>query len=254
MTARRDQHFLVDERAVERILSLVDVAGRMVLEVGPGKGILTRGLLDRGAGVVAVEIDPVLVEELKGTFAPEIADGSLQLIEGNAVKVGLPPFELVVSNLPYSISSPITFRLLERGFSEGILMYQAEFADRMVARIGTPACGRLTVMVQTYAEVKRCIRIPPNAFSPRPQVHSTVVRIIPRDPLYPIRDRKHYADIVRVLFTQRRKTVKNGLKSGKGIFGADRVERMIASLPPETLGLRPEALSLRDFAEIANVV
>ncbi|MDD1666554.1 MAG: methyltransferase domain-containing protein, partial [Methanomicrobiales archaeon] len=118
MTARRDQHFLVDERAVERILSLVDVAGRMVLEVGPGKGILTRGLLDRGAGVVAVEIDPVLVEELKGTFAPEIADGSLQLIEGNAAKVGLPPFELVVSNLPYSISSPITFRLLETGFSE----------------------------------------------------------------------------------------------------------------------------------------
>ncbi|MDD1670492.1 MAG: 16S ribosomal RNA methyltransferase A [Methanomicrobiales archaeon] len=254
MTARRDQHFLVDERAVERILSLVDVAGRMVLEVGPGKGILTRGLLDRGAGVVAVEIDPVLVEELKGTFAPEIADGSLQLIEGNAVKVGLPPFELVVSNLPYSISSPITFRLLEMGFSEAILMYQAEFADRMVARIGTPACGRLTVMVQTYAEVKRCIRIPPNAFSPRPQVHSTVVRIIPRDPPYSIRDRKHYADIVRVLFTQRRKTVKSGLKSGKGIFEADRVERMIASLPPETLGLRPEALSLRDFAEIANVV
>jgi 16S rRNA (adenine1518-N6/adenine1519-N6)-dimethyltransferase len=254
MTARRDQHFLMDERAVERILSLVDVAGRVVLEVGPGKGVLTRGLLDRGAGVVAVEIDPVLIEELRGTFAPEIADGSLQLIEGDAVKVELPPFELVVSNLPYSISSPITFRLLETGFSEAILMYQAEFADRMVARIGTPACGRLTVMVQTYAEVRRCVHIPPNAFSPRPQVHSTVVRIIPHAPPYPIGDRRHYADVVRVLFSHRRKTVRNGLKSGRGIFGADRVERMIASLPPDMLGLRPEALSLRDFAEIAGVV
>ncbi len=254
MTARRDQHFLVDERAVERILSLVDVTERVVLEVGPGKGVLTRGLLDRGAGVVAVEIDPVLVEELKGTFAPEIADGSLQLIEGDAVKVGLPPIDLVVSNLPYSISSPITFRLLEMGFSEAILMYQAEFADRMVARIGTPACGRLTVMVQTYAEVKKCVHIPPNAFSPRPQVHSTVVRIVPRDPPYPVGDKKHYADVVRVLFSQRRKTVRNGLRSGKGIFGADRVERIIAALPPETLALRPEALSLRDFAAIAAVV
>jgi 16S rRNA (adenine1518-N6/adenine1519-N6)-dimethyltransferase len=254
MTARRDQHFLVDKRAVERILSLVEVSGRMVLEVGPGKGVLTRALLDRGAGVVGVEIDPVLVEELMSTFAPEIADGSLHLIEGDAVKVDLPPFELVVSNLPYSISSPMTFRLLEIGFSEAILMYQAEFAEKMAARVGTPASGRLTVMVQTYADVKRCIHIPPNAFSPRPQVHSTVVRIVPRDPPCPIGDRKHYADIVRVLFSQRRKTVRNGLKSGRGIFGADRVERIIAAIPPETLALRPEALSLHDFAAIAAVV
>ena len=254
MTARRDQHFLVDEQAAERILSIVDVAGRTVLEVGPGKGVLTRGLLDRGAEVVAVEIDPVLVEELMGIFAPEIADGSLHLIEGDAVRVELPLFELVVSNLPYSISSPITFRLLERGFAEAILMYQAEFADRMVARVGTPACGRLTVMVQTYADVKRCLHIPPNAFSPRPQVHSTVVRIIPREPPYPIKDRKRYADVVRALFSHRRKTVKNGLKSARGIFGEEAVDRMTASIPPEVLALRPEALSLREFADIANVM
>jgi len=254
MTARRDQHFLVDERAVERILSVVEVSGRQVLEVGPGKGVLTRGLLDRGAIVTAVEIDPVLVEELRGTFAPEVADGSLQLVEGDAVKVPLPPFELVVSNLPYSISSPMTFRLLDMGFSEAILMFQAEFADKMAARIGTPASGRLTVMVQTFAGVKRCFHVPPNAFSPRPQVHSTVVRITPRDPPWPIGDKRHYADVVRVLFSQRRKTVRNGLKSGRGIFGADRVERMIGSLPAEMLALRPEALSLRDFAAIAAVV
>ena len=254
MTARRDQHFLVDERAVERILSLVDVAGRQVLEVGPGKGVLTRGLLDRGAEVVAVEIDPTLVEELGATFAPEVAGGSLHLIEGDAVKVELPPFELAVSNLPYSISSPMTFRLLDTGFSEAILMFQAEFAEKMAARVGSPASGRLTVMVQTFADVKRCFHVAPNAFSPRPQVHSTVVRITPRDPPYHIGDRRHYADVVRVLFSQRRKTVKNGLKSGTGIFGADHVERMVASLPPDILGLRPEALSLRDFAGIANVV
>ena len=254
MTARRDQHFLVDERAVERILSLVDVRGRRVLEVGPGKGVLTRGLLNRGAVVTAVEIDPVLVEELRAIFAPEVADGALQLIEGDAVKVDIPPFDLAVSNLPYSISSPMTFRLLDTGFSEAILMFQAEFADRMAARIGTPASGRLTVMVQTFAEVKRCFHVPPKAFSPRPQVHSTVVRIVPRPPPYPIGNKKHYADIVRVLFSQRRKTVRNGLKSGRGIFGPDHVERMLAALPSEMLALRPEALSLRDFAGISAVV
>ena len=254
MTARRDQHFLVDEQAAERILSLVDVAEKVVLEVGPGRGVLTRGLLDRGAEVVAVEIDPVLVEELRSIFAPEIADGSLRLIEGDAVRVDLPPFEIVVSNLPYSISSPITFRLLQIGFTEAILMYQAEFADRMVARIGTPACGRLTVMVQTYADVKRCLHIPPKAFLPRPQVHSTVVRIIPREPPYPIKDQKRYADVVKALFSHRRKTVRNGLKSARGIFGGEVVDRMTASIPPEVLALRPEALSLREFAEIANVM
>jgi len=231
MTARSDQHFLVDERAVERILSLADVSGKVVLEVGPGKGVLTRGLIDRGAEVVAVEVDPVLVEELRAVFSREVAEGALHLIEGDAVKVDLPPFDMVVSNLPYSISSPITFRLLGIGFSEAILMYQAEFADRMVARIGTPACGRLTVMVQTFADVKRCFHVPPNAFSPR----------------------KHYGDVVRVLFSQRRKTVRNGIRSGKGIFGAALVERMLGSIPPETLALRPEALSLEDFAAIAGV-
>ncbi|HTY52296.1 MAG TPA: 16S rRNA (adenine(1518)-N(6)/adenine(1519)-N(6))-dimethyltransferase RsmA [Methanomicrobiales archaeon] len=253
MTARSDQHFLVDERAVERILSLADVSGKVVLEVGPGKGVLTRGLIDRGAEVVAVEVDPVLVEELRAVFSREVAEGALHLIEGDAVKVDLPPFDMVVSNLPYSISSPITFRLLGIGFSEAILMYQAEFADRMVARIGTPACGRLTVMVQTFADVKRCFHVPPNAFSPRPKVHSTVVRVVPREPPYPIGDRKHYGDVVRVLFSQRRKTVRNGIRSGKGIFGAALVERMLGSIPPETLALRPEALSLEDFAAIAGV-
>ncbi|HMK15311.1 MAG TPA: 16S rRNA (adenine(1518)-N(6)/adenine(1519)-N(6))-dimethyltransferase, partial [Methanomicrobiales archaeon] len=79
-------------------------------------------------------------------------------------------------------------------------------------------------------------------------------RIVPRPPPYPIGNKKHYADIVRVLFSQRRKTVRNGLKSGRGVFGSDHVERMLAALPPEMLALRPEALSLRDFAMISAVV
>jgi len=120
-----------------------------------------------------VEIDPVLVRELGSAFSREIGTGSLHLIEGDAVEVDLPPVDLVVSNLPYSVSSPVTFRLLELGFSEAVLMYQAEFADRMTARVGSPACGRLTVMVQTFADVERCFNVPPGAFTPRPRSAST---------------------------------------------------------------------------------
>ena len=124
----------------------------------------------------------------------------------------LPPFETVVSNLPYSVSSTITFRLLDVGFNEGVLMYQSEFADRMVAPPGSKDCGRLSVMVQTYAAVRPCFKLPPSCFSPKPQVHSTVVRMIPREPEFPINDRGLYADLVRALFSHRRKIVRNCLK------------------------------------------
>jgi 16S rRNA (adenine1518-N6/adenine1519-N6)-dimethyltransferase len=252
MSAPRDQHFLVDPGAIDRIASLLPVSGRVVLEVGPGRGALTRALLHRGADVVAVELDRHLCTDLTATFSAEIAAGQLHLIPGDATRVPLPPFELVVSNLPYSISSPLTFRLLDIGFAEAVLMYQYEFARRMLAVPGSPDCGRLSVMVRTYAEVTRCFDLPPRSFSPEPQVRSTVVRLRPRDPPHPIADRKRYADVVRVLFSHRRKTVRNGLRSGRGIFGSETVDRMIAHLPEEILAARPERLTLADFAAIAS--
>jgi len=254
MSAPKDQHFLVDKRAIERIASSVDVAERSVLEIGPGFGPLTRALLNRGAQVIAVEIDPVLCGELEIDFSEEIDDGRLTLICGDALKVEIPPFEIVVANLPYSASSKITFRLLERGFETAVLMYQKEFADRMLARIGTPDCGRLSVMVQTYATVEPLFELSPNAFRPKPQVRSKVVRITPREPPYPINDRKVYADVVRVLFSHRRKTVRKALKSGKGDLSGDALERMLTRTPEDILNSRPEELSLMDFATIANVV
>ncbi len=254
MSVPKDQYFLVDRQAIEKIAGFVDVAGRRVLEVGPGEGSLTRALLDRGAVVVAVELDPILVDRLKTTFAGEIAEGRLHLIQGDATRVDLPPFDVVVSNLPYSISSKITFRLLEIGFDVAILTYQKEFAQRMVAPPGTPNSGRLSVMVQTYATVKPVLELSPNVFKPRPQVRSWVVRVTPHPPPHPIRDRKVYADVVRVLFSHRRKTVRKGLKSGKNIFDAETIERAVDTLPDEILQRRPEELSLAEFAEIANMM
>lgn len=253
MKARHDQHFLVDPRAVRRIVALAPVSGRRVLEIGPGEGVLTAELLSAGAKVVAIELDGTLVEELSFRFAAEIAAGRFELVHGDAVKVPYPPFDIVVANLPYSASSPITFRLLEAGFESAVLMYQREFARRMAAQVGTPDCGRLSVMVQTYADVKLCFNLPPGSFSPPPQVSSTVVRLTPHEPPYYIADRRVYADVVRELFSHRRKTVRNGLRGGRDALGSENVERVIRELPEEILSMRPEELSMMLFAMIANL-
>ncbi len=254
MKAYRDQHFLIDPHAVNRIADLEDVRGRRVLEIGPGNGMLTRALLDRGAIVHAIELDSSLCEQLAETFSSEIAQGKLTVQHGDATRCGIPPFDLSVSNLPYSASSKITFRLLDAGFSVAVLMYQSEFAERMVAKAGTKDCGRLSIMVQTYAAVQICFHLPPQCFSPRPQVHSTVVKIFPREPIFPIHDRRLYADVVRALFSHRRKTVKNCLKGSAGsMLSPLWVERAVSKLPDEILTSRPEALYLEDFATISNV-
>jgi 16S rRNA (adenine1518-N6/adenine1519-N6)-dimethyltransferase len=253
MKALHDQHFLIDPAAVERIASVVDVKDREVLEVGPGNGALTQALLNRGATVHAVELDGDLCEGLQDRFHDEIAAGRLTVTHGDAGRCVLPGFSIVVSNLPYSISSKITFRLLDHGFEVAVLMYQMEFAKRMVAPAGTKDCGRLSVMVQTYATVQQCFTLPPNCFSPRPQVHSSVVKVVPRPPIFFIRDTRRYADVVRALFSHRRKTVRNCLKRSSGMLESGWVQRVIAGLPDEILSSRPEELYLEDFATIANL-
>lgn len=255
MKAHHDQHFLIDPHAIDRIADLADVNGKRVLEVGPGNGALTRALLDRGAVVHAVELDSHLCEGLTSRFSEEISRGQLTVQHGDATRCELPTFEMVVSNLPYSVSSKITFRLLDIGFTEAILMYQSEFAARMVAPAGTKDCGRLSIMVQTYAVVHQCFKLPPNCFTPKPQVHSTVVKIVPRKhPLFPINDRRRYADVVRALFSHRRKTIRNCLKGSGGMLDTEWVRRVIIALPEEILKSRPEELYLEDFATIANMV
>jgi len=253
MKAHHDQHFLIDERAIDRIADLIPLEGKIVLEIGPGNGALTRALLSRGATVHAVELDGALCNDLNETFSEEIASGRLTVTHGDASRCDLPPFSVVVSNLPYSISSKITFRLLETGFETAILMYQSEFADRMVAPAGTKDCGRLSIMVQTYAAVRKCFTLSPNCFFPKPQVHSTVVWLVPRPPLFPINDRTRYADVVRALFVHRRKTVRNCLKGAKGLLDPAWVARAVPALPEEILKSRPEQLYLEDFATIANI-
>lgn len=254
MGARHDQHFLIDTAAVARIVGAYPVEHRHVLEIGPGHGILTGALLDAGAIVATIELDPVLAEQLEERYALAVSAGRLTIIRGDAARCPWPDFEVMVANLPYSISSPVVFRLLSSPFEAAVLMFQREFAERMRAPVGTPDCGRLSVMVQTWARVEGCFILHPSAFSPRPAVDSMVVRITPRCPLFPIADSRVYADVVRALFSQRRKTVRNGLKAAAGLFGWERIERLLSTLPAEVLQSRPEMLYLEDYATITNMI
>ncbi len=252
MKAPKDQHFLVDADAVALIADTIPVAGRKVLEIGPGGGVLTAALLARGATVRAVELDGSLLPNLEQRFAGQLASGQLQIIRGDASKVPLPEFELVVANLPYSISSKITFRLLETGFESAVLMYQLEFGKRMIAPPGNGEYGSLSVMAQTYADVDMILDLPPEAFSPPPEVWSIVVKITPHEPPVPIRDRSVHAVLVRELFSHRRKTIRNGLRGMQSIYGTAVMTNLTEALPAELLDKRPEMLSVTDFIDLSN--
>ena len=253
MRAPHDQHFLADEDAVGKIASFTDIDGVTVLEIGPGRGVLTRALLDRGAKVIAVELDGTLLPHLESAFADEIAAGKLTIVHGDAIRCEIPPFEKVVANLPYSASSKITFRLLDIGFKEAVLMYQKEFGERMIALPGSPDCGRLSVMVQTYAKVMPLLELGPESFSPPPEVDSWVVKITPKsEPTYPISDRKLYAVLVREAFSHRRKTLKKALQNSAHVIGKDVTASIIANAPEDLLKKRAEELTLKEWAMLTD--
>lgn len=252
MRAPKDQHFLIDDDAIERIADAVPVAGRDVLEIGPGGGVLTAALLTRGANVRAVELDTGLIPNLERRFADELASNQLSITVGDASKVTLPEFSLVVANLPYSISSKITFRLLETGFEKAVLMYQLEFAKRLAAAPGNGDYGRLSVMTQALADVEFLMELPPESFNPPPEVWSAVVILTPRAPEIPIQNQKVFGDVVRVLFAHRRKTIHNCLKDLSSIYGKEKATAFTQSLSKELLEKRAEVLSVTEFIELSN--
>ncbi|HET6403766.1 MAG TPA: 16S rRNA (adenine(1518)-N(6)/adenine(1519)-N(6))-dimethyltransferase RsmA [Candidatus Thermoplasmatota archaeon] len=221
------QHFLRDVRYAERAVEAAELLPTEVaLEVGPGKGVLTRLLAPRVAKLIAVELDPALAAALD---VPNV-----ELIEGDAVQVELPRFDACVSNLPYQISSPFLFRLLERDFRVAVLMVQKEFADRLVAKVGTGDYGRLSVNAQRRADVEILARVPPGAFDPPPKVDSAIVRIRPRPPAFDVPP--NFDAVVERAFAQRRKKLSNSL-GRKDIPHADR---------------RPEELTPEEFADVAR--
>ncbi|WP_461866966.1 16S rRNA (adenine(1518)-N(6)/adenine(1519)-N(6))-dimethyltransferase RsmA [Thermococcus sp.] len=207
------QNFLIVEDIVKREVERADIKkNEDVLEIGPGLGILTNELSKKAKRVYAIEKDPRIVEILRKEYSWE----NVELIHGDALKIQLPEFDKVVSNLPYQISSPITFKLLRHDFKRAVLIYQLEFAKRMVAKPGDRNYSRLSLMVQAKAYVKLVEKIGRGAFYPKPKVDSAVIIIEPKPEEEQITLNEN---LVRALFQHRRKKVSRALKDSSHMLG-----------------------------------
>ncbi len=247
---RFGQHFLHDPRVIQRIVdSIAPAADDLMLEIGPGLGALTRPLLDRLTHLHALEIDRDAIRHLQQQFEST----RLTLHEGDALQFDLatlargPASVRVVGNLPYNISTPLLFHLLEtrEWIRDMHFMLQKEVVDRMAAGANDEAYGRLSVMLAPWVRVEPLFDIGPGAFRPPPKVMSTVVRLVPHDALplarqYP----QAFAQIVAAAFSQRRKTLRNSLRALLS-------DEEIASTQVDP-GARPEVLSPLQFSLLAE--
>ena len=258
---RWGQHFLCDPGIVRRIVALADVAAEpAVLEIGPGLGALTDALAAAARRLYLVEIDRGLVERLAARFADAphvrvVAGDVLALPLGEVVEE---PHATVVANLPYNITTPVLFRLLElrRRLPRAVLMIQHEVALRLAARPGGKAWGVLPVLIQTWADVRIAFRVSRQAFVPRPRVESAVVDVRWRaEPRVDVGDGASYRAVVRAAFGQRRKTLRNALADLATARGLDAAALQAAferaGIDP---GLRAERLTIDDFARLARAL
>jgi len=243
---RLGQNYVIDEGLISCLIETACLTGNeTVLEIGAGTGNLTCALAGRARRVIAVERDRAAARYLGERLS---ARANVEIIEGDILSIALPKTDKVVSNLPYSISTPITFKLLTEGeFSLASLTYQTEVAERMVALPGTPDYSRLSVMVALLAKT-HCIRsFPPESFYPKPKVGSTVVAMERRGTRG--LDTESLEGTLKALFSQRRRVLKKALRAYAKISGADR-ERAIAAVPPGLMGKRVFEISPAEFLEL----
>jgi len=247
---RFGQHFLHDRGVIERILRLVAPrSGDRLVEIGPGTGALTLPLLETLGTLEAVEMDRDLIEPLRARAA---AIGTLVIHQGDALR-----FDLrrcfggqgglrLIGNLPYNISTPLLFHLLEQRalITDMHVMLQREVVERLTAAPGSGAYGRLSVMIQYHCETDALLRVGPGAFQPPPAVESAVIRLTPRPPVRPVRCPAVFATVVARAFAQRRKTLRRSLAALAEPTAFDQ-----AGIDP---GLRPERLGVDDFVRLSN--
>lgn len=237
----KGQNFLIDDRVADRQVEFAGISPNdKVLEVGPGLGILTSRLIERSSDVTCIEIDDILAEHVRETYGDK-----LTLIKGDAVKVPFPRFDVFVSNLPYSVSTPIIFKLLEYDFRKAIVMVQKEFADRMVADVGSPEYSRLTVNLFYRSDCRILEKVPRSRFKPQPKVDSAIVEIVPRPAPFEVLDEKLFFKVTEATFNHRRKKIGTSLRSA-GLIDKE------SDIP--FLDSRVETLRPTEIADIANAI
>ncbi|WP_297979503.1 16S rRNA (adenine(1518)-N(6)/adenine(1519)-N(6))-dimethyltransferase RsmA [uncultured Methanobrevibacter sp.] len=213
------QNYLIDDFKRQKIINYANLnKNDTVLEIGPGIGTLTLELAKRSRKVISIEQDTKIFNILKKRLEDENID-NVELINEDAVKVDFPKFNKIVSNLPYQISSPISFKFLNYDFETGILMYQKEFADRMNAKLGTKQYSRLSAMLYFKADVKFLTRVSPESFIPSPKVDSSVIELKPKKSNISEEDFKAYSKVVKALFQHKNKKARNALIDSRHIIG-----------------------------------
>ncbi|MFT5445967.1 MAG: 16S rRNA (adenine1518-N6/adenine1519-N6)-dimethyltransferase [Gammaproteobacteria bacterium] len=249
---RFGQHFLHDDSVIEQIVAAINVqANDRVVEIGPGKGALTRALLKVTDTLHAIELDRDLVAYLAVEFDPT----RLVVHQGDALTFDIatlaaPDMRLrVVGNLPYNISTPLMFHLLKRQnlLTDMHFMLQLEVVNRLAAAPDEPDYGRLSVMTQLHCEVQPLLRVRPGSFTPPPKVESAVVRLRPRAHMpLPAEHLPVFSQLVAAAFSQRRKTLRNALKN---LMPAAQIEA--AGIDP---GRRPGTVSVPEFVTLSSIV
>lgn len=249
---RLGQNFIVDLDFLHRMISYAQISGEeVVLEVGAGLGFLTKLLSKKCREVIAVEVDPKLASVLRKCLSNT---ENVTILQGDILELSVPRFSKVVSTPPYSISSPLLFWLLDRDFECAVLTFQRDFAERLVAEPKSKDYGRLTVTTYRRAFVELLDYVPRLAFWPPPKVESVIVRLKPRKAPFSVKDENILSEMLRVLFTQKNRKIRNAIKpffDGLKLSEKD-AEKLLNILP--FINKRARELAPEDFGMMADVI
>jgi 16S rRNA (adenine1518-N6/adenine1519-N6)-dimethyltransferase len=253
---RYGQHFLEPAWADKLVGAIAPQPTDRFLEIGPGPGALTFRLAPKVAHLIAVELDPAMVESLHLSLPANVTMVAADFLDIDVAPLTESGSLRVAGNLPYNVTSPILFKLLDarrRGvpLTDATLMVQREVADRIEGHPGTKDYGTLSIFVQLRARVRRVLNLPPGAFRPMPRVHSAVLRLDFHDVEIAMRDEAVFETMVRSIFTQRRKTLSNALKPFAEERGLD-ARAAIAAAGLDGVR-RPETLQLTELARLADI-
>jgi len=237
------QNFLTSEQIAERIVETSEISNKdVVIEIGPGLGILTTFLIKKVAKLYGIEKDPKLYEFLKKKFTCGISLILGDILETNLSKLAQGKILKIVSNLPYSITNAFLFYILKyrANIESCTITVQKEVAEKCVAQASTKAYGPISIFLQYYADIKIRFPIPSNFFYPKPEVSGMLLNLKFRKPLYSLKDEKLFFRIIKTSFSKRRKMLKNSLG-----LTTDRIGNI-------DLNRRPETLSVEEFCELVN--
>ena len=212
------QNYLIDKNKRDQIINFGNVTkDDVVLEIGTGIGTLTIELAKKAKKVIAIEQDEKICSILAKRLKDEKID-NVELINDDALKVEFPEFNKIISNLPYQISSPITFKFLDYDFDLAILMYQKEFAARMNGEVGTKDYSRLSAMLYFKCDVEKLTEVSNESFIPKPQIDSTVIKLTPKENTIDNEDFRIYSKFTKALFQHRNKKIRNALIDSRHII------------------------------------